>query len=98
MLPLTVVAGRGPSFFGQDWLRHILLDWIGLATMDEGMAQVQVQLQKYPEVFVEQLGTMCHFKASLQIKSKAKPIFCKHLPLPFVLKESIEKELDHLAF
>ena len=87
MFPLTVVAGRGQSLFGQDWLRYLLLDLrtIGLATLDE-----------YPEIFAEQMGTMCHFKASLQIKSNAMPIFCKHLPVPFVLKESIEKELDHL--
>ena len=53
MLPLMVVAGRGPSLFGQDWLRHVSLDWrtIGLATLDEGMAQLQVLLQKYQEVF-----------------------------------------------
>ena len=42
------------------------------------------------------MGTMRHFKASLQIKNNTKPIFCKHRPVPFALKESIGKELDCL--
>ena len=34
-LPLLVVAGKGPSLFGRDWLQHIQLNWktIGLATL-----------------------------------------------------------------
>ena len=39
---------------------------------------------------------MRHFKACLQIKNNAKPIFCKHQSMPFALKESIGKELDCL--
>ena len=39
---------------------------------------------------------MHHFKASLQLKNNAKPLFCKHRPVPFVLKESIGKEFDRL--
>lgn len=26
MLPLLVVAGKGPTLFGRDWLRHFQLD------------------------------------------------------------------------
>ena len=80
MLPLMVVAGRSPSLFGRHWLHHVCLDWrtIGLAALDEGTAQLQVLLQKYQKVFAKQLGTTRHFKASVQIKDSAKPIFCKH--------------------
>ena len=62
ILPLMVVAGRGPSLFGRGWLHHVHLDGraIGLVTLDKGTAQLQGLLQKYQEVFAEQLGTMRH--------------------------------------
>ena len=78
-LPLLVVAGKGPSLFGRDWLQHIQLNWktIGLATLDKGQGQVQMLLQQYPEVFAEELGTMKQFTATLQVKKDSRPIFCK---------------------
>ena len=97
-LPLLVVAGKGPSLFGRDWLQHIQLNWktIGLATLDRGQGQVQMLLQQYPEVFAEELGTMKQFKATLQVKKDSRPIFCKPRSVPFALKDAISKELDRL--
>jgi len=78
--------------------QHIQLNWktIGLATLDKQQAQVQLLLQQYPEVFVEKLGTMKDFKATLQLKKEAHPIFCKPRSVPFALKDAISKELDRL--
>jgi len=52
---LLVVAGKGPSLVGRDWLQHIQLNWktIGLAILDKEQAQVQLLLQQYPKVFDE---------------------------------------------
>ena len=36
------------------------------------------------------------FTASLTLKEGAKPIFCKARPVPYAMKEAIEKELDQL--
>ena len=78
-LLLLVVAGKGPSLVGRDWLQHIQLNWktIGLATLDKEQAQVQLLLQQYPEVFVEKLGTTKDFKATLHLKKEAHLIFYK---------------------
>lgn len=42
-LPLLVVAGKGPSLIGHDWLQHIQLNWrdIGITTLDNGQAQAR---------------------------------------------------------
>ena len=52
-LPLTVVAGKGPSLLGRNWMYQIQLDWktIGLATLNNSEIQVQVLKKRYQEVF-----------------------------------------------
>ena len=44
-------------------------------------------LDKYKEIFGEQLGSMKHFKAKLSVKPDAKPNFFKPHPVPFAIKE-----------
>ena len=39
---------------------------------------------------------MKDFKATLQLKKEAHPIFCKPRSVPFPLKDAISKELDRL--
>ncbi len=39
---------------------------------------------------------MSYFKASLSLRSDAKPVFCKPRPVPFALKEALAQELDRL--
>ena len=46
--------------------------------------------------FKEGLGVMNTFEAQLQVKKGAKPRFCKARPIPFALKEAIDRELDRL--
>ena len=97
-LPLTIVAGAGPSLLGRDWLHKVQLDWksIGLATLDPGQARVQGLMSKYQEVFKGGLGTFKHFTASFNVRPDAKPIFIKPRPVPFALKEALGQELDCL--
>ena len=58
--PLLVVAGKGPSLIGCDWLQYIQLNWraIGLTTLNNGQVWAQMIVQCYPDVFMEKLGTM----------------------------------------
>lgn len=54
-LPLLVVAGDGPSLWGKDWLSAIQLNW---AHLKQVSARLGPLVQKYSEVFQEELGTL----------------------------------------
>ena len=54
---------------------------------------MQEILQKFPEVFKEGLREINTFQASLK---RASPTFKKECPVPFALKEVIEREIDRL--
>lgn len=53
-------------------------------------------LDKYSEVFREELVTLKDIKASIIVKPDVPPKFCKHRPLSFAMKERVEKELRRL--
>ena len=97
-LPLLVVSGTGPTLLGRDWLKHIQLDWksIGLAKLDKGSVQIQELLQRYREVFGEELGLMKQFQAKLHVNEGTRPVFLKPRSVPYALKDPISKELDRL--
>lgn len=53
-------------------------------------------LQRHQNVFADGPGTICEFKARINIKPNATPIFKKARPVPYALKEAVEKELGRL--
>ena len=97
-LPLYVVDRDGPSLMGRDWLRQVRLDWksIGVASMGGSQNRVEALLDKYSEVFKEGLGKMSTFEASLHLKPGSRPKFFKARPVPFALKQAVERELERL--
>ena len=82
---------------GQDWLRTIPLNWANIRAVSGIDLKVNQLVQKYPEVFQEGLGTIKHYKATLQLKQGATPRFCCPRPLPFAIREQVEGELDRLV-
>ena len=95
VLTLFVVEGVGPNLLGRDWLQKIRLDWKSVCVITSNH-KVQSLIDKFPEVFEEELGAMNTFTASLQLKPGATPKFVKARPPPFALKEAIEQELNRL--
>ena len=87
---------------GREWLKEIQLDWhkLNIASTDSVTQTITVEvdqlLLKYNKVFTEGLGVMNNFEATLQLKEGARPKFCRARSVPFVLNETIEKELDRL--
>ena len=94
---LYVVEGAGPTLLGRDWLHLIPLDWASIKVMSGVDSNIDSLVGKYPGVFQEGLGTLKHFKATLQLQPNATPRFCRPRPLPFAIKEQVERELDRLV-
>ena len=94
-LPLHVVKRLGPSLFGRNWLEKIKIKWADTNVVSSKPALDKVLL-KHSTVFSDQLGTLKGTEAKIYIKEGTKPRFFKPRPLPYILKEKVETELDRL--
>lgn len=97
-LPLYVVAGDGPTLLGRQWLvGPIRLDWktIGLNRVSV-QSELDALLQKYIEIFREEIRTMNSIHADLKVRENATPRFHRPRQIPFALKEPVEQEFKRL--
>ena len=53
-------------------------------------------LDKYPDVFKDELGTLQGTRAKIHVDPQATPKFFKPHSVPYILRERLEKELDRL--
>lgn len=53
-------------------------------------------LEKHKDLFKDGYGKIKDFRAKIRVQSEAKPIFHKPRPIPYALRESVEKELERL--
>jgi len=58
-LPLIVVKGNGPNLCGRNWLQKVKLNWkiIRYVSQAKQPGSIQEVLDKYSEVFKDELGT-----------------------------------------
>lgn len=101
-LPLIVVKGKGPSLCGRNWLKQIRLNWKMIKMVSERTQppeppkSIPEVIAKHSEVFRDELGTLKDITATISVKPDATPKFHKARPLPFAMKEKVEKELERL--
>ena len=53
-------------------------------------------MEQYAEVFKDELGTVRDYFVKLMLKENAKPKFFRPTAVPYVIKGTIEKDLDRL--
>ena len=95
VVPIHVVSGGGPNLMGRDWLSHfdVSLTTLNLVETDR---QLREALDKYPDVFTDELGCVRDTPVRLILRDDAQPKFYKPRPVPFSLREKVEKELANL--
>ena len=100
---LLVIKGNRPNLLGRDLLSRIQLDWGKVFSTCKNVNNVQEidklnnLLLKYENVFSPELGTMKGVKVSIDINPEATPRFFKARPVPYAIKEKIERELERLV-
>ncbi|KAI4895153.1 hypothetical protein NFI96_009265 [Prochilodus magdalenae] len=99
-LPLVIVRGDRPALLGRNWLSQLKLNWKGIFSVASARGAVDLELeavlQRHQNVFSDGPGTIREFKASINVKPNAKPIFKKARPVPYALKDAVGRELDRL--
>ena len=60
------------------------------------MPAVEDILAKYEALFEKGYGHIKLYKASIQVREGAQPLFLKARPVPYALKEKVEQELQRL--
>ncbi|XP_064400007.1 uncharacterized protein K02A2.6-like [Halichondria panicea] len=95
-LDLLVVAGKGPSLLGRDWLENLRLDWHSIKYSTIVADDLQEILDKHSTVFGKDLGHIKDAPATIHIDPAHKPRFCKARPVPYSRRSKVEKEISRL--
>ena len=93
-----VIHADGPCLLGRNWLEVIQLDWKSIVSVTHYHCshRLETLLDRFSSVFAAVLGTITGFQAKLHLQSAVVPKFCKPRPIPFVIRDCIEQELDRL--
>ena len=91
---VLVVQGKRANLFGRDWLKEIRLDWGSI--MKVGSTELEDTLNKYSDVFREELGELKDTQVKIDITVPAQPRFYKHRNIAYALRERVESELERL--
>ena len=92
-LPLVVLDGTGPLLFGRNWLHQIQLNWQTICSMSE-KTDVGAVVDRFPEVFQDDVGCARNAEVSIPVDESAQPIFFKPRTVPLAYKSQVDAELD----
>ena len=98
-LELIVCEGNGVSLLGRNWLEEIRLDWSAIANANgivkSKLSKLDSVLDKFKDVFTEELGHCTGVKAKLYVKECSVPQFHRPRPVPLAMRTKIEAEIQH---
>ncbi|XP_061164466.1 uncharacterized protein K02A2.6-like [Saccostrea echinata] len=95
-LNLYVVDKGGPPLFGREWLKNLRLNWAEIKTLETRKQGVSEVIEKYKNVFTDDLGRLRDISARIKVEESATPKFCKARVVPYSLRSKVDQELDHL--
>ncbi|UYV70930.1 K02A2.6-like [Cordylochernes scorpioides] len=101
-LPLIVTGqfNNQTPLLGRNWIRILKADWpncvFDICNNINVISNLELFLEAYKRVFENKDLPIQGIKGSISLRPNAKPKFFKFRPVPFSIKEKIDKELDRL--
>lgn len=103
-LPLIVVRTEkncDTLLLGRNWLEALKLNWASVCNINFDKANTHDRsaalIEKFSEVFNQSLGLIADTSVKLVLKDSCTPVFCKHRPVPFALRNAVASELQSLV-
>ncbi|CAH2207977.1 jg821, partial [Pararge aegeria aegeria] len=96
VLNVIVAKGTGPNLLGRDWLSPLKITMNINFVANGDLVQMEKVIANHGEVFRDGLGTYKGNPVAIHVKSGANPRFLKARPVPYALRERVEKEIDRL--
>lgn len=99
---LVVIKNGSIPLVGRDLMKLFNFNIQGIISNINNLSEnsnngsLQEILKKYESLFEKKLGLYKYEKVELKVDPGTKPIFCKPRPIPFLFRDSINKELDEL--
>ena len=93
-------ANNQLPLLGRDWLYKLRLDWPELFQANKhddprvSFLQSTSWINEFPDVTKDGLGLLKGIKADVELEPGARAKFCKSRPIPFSLKEQVEKAIQ----
>ena len=95
---LTIVNEEGPNLIGRDWIDILNIpvsDWVS-QTNDINYSNHPIATI-FPKLFEPGLGELKDMKVKIATDTTTSPKFCKARPVPYAIREKVDKELDRLV-
>ena len=94
-------VSKGTSLFGRDLLHKFKVDWGEVqrqckSVNNSSQVTLNAILREYSDVFGQPKGRIKGFKANVVLKDDAIPKFLKARPIPFAVRDKVDKELDDM--
>ena len=93
-----LLPGSGPTLLRRNWPEVFQLSWNRIHQLKAVNATPAGKdiVQRYPDVYKDELGELRNYTASLRVGPNTKPIFCKAPHVSYALWEKVDQELDRL--
>ena len=96
---IVVDVEKQSTLLGREWMTLLTFDLISLMTQATAVHQTTGDvklglLEEFAEVFRDELGVLKDIEATVTVHESATPRFHKACPVPFALKEKVEKQLQ----